>query len=52
MGMEIIFFGITWRDRKRTSWIRGQTKVDDILTTIKRKKWTWVAHVIRQTDIE
>ena len=36
-GMEIMMFGITLRDRKKASWIREHTKVEDILTTIKRK---------------
>ena len=49
-GMERIMFGITWRDKKRASWIREQTKVEDILTTIKRKKWTWARHIMRRTD--
>ncbi len=39
-GMERRMVGITWRDRKRASWIREQTKVEDILMTIKNKKWT------------
>ena len=43
-------FGITWRDRKRASWIREQTKVEDMLSTIKKKMWTWAGHVMRQTD--
>lgn len=30
-------FGISWRDNKQASWIREQTKVEDILTKIKRK---------------
>ena len=33
-----IILNITWRDRKR-AWINEQTKVEDILSTIKRKKW-------------
>ncbi len=33
--------GIKWRDRKRALWIREQTKVEDILMTIKNKKWPW-----------
>ena len=37
----IIMLGIIWRHRKRTSWFRKQTKDEDILTTIKRKKWPW-----------
>ncbi len=42
--------GITWRDRKRASWIRKQTKIKDILMTIKNKKWTWAGHVMRRHD--
>ncbi len=42
--------GVTWRDRKRESWIRGQTKVDDVMATTKKKKWAWSGHVIRRTD--
>ena len=32
-----IVFGITWRDEKRTSWIREQTKVENISITIRIK---------------
>ncbi len=42
--------GITWRDRKRASWIREQMKVEDILMTIKNKKWTWAGHITRRRD--
>ena len=42
--------GITLRDRKRATWIREQTKVEDILTTVKKKKWTWAGHIMRRTD--
>ncbi len=45
--------GITWRDKKRASWIREQTnffKVEDILMTIKKKKWTWAMHIMRRRD--
>ena len=47
--MEKIILGITQRDRKRASWIREQTKVEHILSTIQRKKWTWAGHGM-QTD--
>ncbi len=47
-GMERRILGITWRDRKRASWIREQTKVKDILIAIKNKKWTWAGHVMRR----
>ncbi len=49
-GMERRILGITWRDRKRASWIKEHTKVEDILVTIKNKKWTWAGHVIRRRD--
>ena len=49
-GIERIMLGITSRDKKRASWIKEQTKVEDILTAIKRKKGTWTRHVMRQTD--
>ncbi len=42
--------GITWRDRKRASWIREQTKVEDILMTITNKEWTWTGHIMRRRD--
>ncbi len=41
---------ITWRDKKRASWIREHMKVEDILMTIKSKKWTWAGHVVRRHD--
>ncbi len=42
--------GAAWRDRKRASWIREQTKVGFILVTIKKKKWVWAGHGMRRTD--
>ena len=47
--MDRIIFGITWRDRKRASWIWVQIKVEDILTTIK-SEWLLVGHNICQKD--
>ncbi len=41
---------ITWRDKKRALWIREQTKFEDILMTIKNKKWIWAGHVMRRSD--
>ena len=29
-GMMQITLGITWRDKKRASWIRKQTKIEDM----------------------
>ncbi len=45
-AMERRMLGITRRDRKRASWIREQTKVEDIQVTIKDKKWTWAGQVM------
>ncbi len=50
MGMERRMLGITWRDRKQASWIREETKVEDILVTIKNKKWTWAGYVMGRRD--
>ncbi len=49
-GMERKMLGITWRGRKRATGIREQTKVEDILMTIKKKKWSWAGHIMRRTD--
>ena len=48
--MERLVLGITWRDMKRASWIREQTKVEDILTAIEIKWWTRTGHVMRLID--
>ncbi len=40
----------TLRDKKRASWIREKTKVEDILMTSKNKKWTWAGYVMRRHD--
>ena len=49
-AMERKMVGVTLRDRKRASWIREQTQVEDILAQIKRKKWRWAGHVMRRSD--
>ena len=49
-GMERSMMGISLRDRKRAAWIREQTKVEDILKSIKKKKWQWAGHVCRRQD--
>ncbi len=41
--------GITWSERKRATWIREQTKVEDILMTMK-KNWSWAGHIMHRTD--
>ena len=37
-GMERLMLGISLRDRKRAAWIREQTKVEDILKCVNKKK--------------
>lgn len=49
-AMERIMLGVTLRDRKRATWIREQTRIEDIIVQIKKKKWTWAGHVVRRTD--
>ncbi len=49
-AMERRMLGITWRERKRASWIMEQTKVEDIQVTIKNKKWTWAGQVMGRCD--
>ncbi len=39
-----------WRDRKIATWVRKQTRVENILTTIKMKIWSWEGHIMRRTD--
>ena len=50
--MERMMLGITQRDRKRKRALqnRKQTKVEDILTTIKLKIRARVGHVMRRKD--
>ncbi len=48
--MQRRMLGITWRDRKRASWIREKTKVKDILMTIKKRKWAWAGLLMRRRD--
>ena len=48
MGRSII--GISLRDRTRSSRIRGNTRVKDILVAIKEQKWRWAGPVARRED--
>ncbi len=49
-GMEMKILGITLRYRKRATWIRKQTKVENILLTVKEKKWSWAGHMMLKTN--
>ena len=43
-------FGITLKGKKSALWIRVETKVEDILTTIERKSGHKQDTVMRRTD--
>ena len=47
--MKRILLGIAWRVKKKTSWVKKHIKAEDIMSTIKRRKWTWAEHVMRRT---
>jgi hypothetical protein len=49
-NMERSILNITYKDRKTNKWIREQTQVQDILETIKRRKWIWAGHISRRSD--
>ena len=49
-AMERLMLGVRLRDKKKASEIREQTKVEDIIKSIKKKKWQWVGHVCRRQD--
>lgn len=49
-AMEQMMIGVTLRDRKRESWIREQSRVEDSTVQIKKNKWTWAGPVVRRTD--
>ncbi len=48
--MEKKVLVITWRDTKRAKWIREENTVENILMTIKKKKWSWAGHTVRRID--
>ena len=49
-AMERSMMKLTLRNKKRASWIRQNTKVDDIIESIKIQKWRWAGHVARLQD--
>lgn len=49
-AMERQMLHISLRDRIRSTTIRSQTGVDDILNKIKKSKWRWAGHVARMKD--
>ena len=47
---ERIMLGFKLKDRKRASWIREQTQLEDVVKTTKILKWNWAGHVQRFQD--
>ena len=38
------------RDRHRSTWIRAETGVKDIVHVLLKKKWSWAGHIARMND--
>ena len=36
--------------KKTAKWIREQTKLQDMVKTIKMLKWNWARHIMRTND--
>jgi hypothetical protein len=49
-AMERAMLGISLRDRRRNEWIRGVTRVTNIVQRVTELKWSWAGHVARMTD--
>lgn len=49
-AMERIMLGVKLKDKKRNSWIRMRTKVEDVTARAARLKWSFAGHTVRQSD--
>lgn len=49
-NMERTMLGIKRIDRRTNEWIRSNTKVRDVMETVKDLKWKWAGHVARISD--
>lgn len=49
-SMDRCVYGITRRDRKRNTWVRGKTGVTDIIDKVKALKWKWAGHWDQKKD--
>ena len=47
---ERIMLNVTWKDHKTATWLREQTKLRDIVETVKQLKWNWAGHLARIED--
>ena len=41
---------ITYKDRKINIWVRERTKVIDIISNVRKMKWSWAGHINRLKD--
>ena len=48
--MERRMLNISYRERRRNIEVRSISQIEDILTRIKKLKWTWAGHVSRYSD--
>ena len=49
-AMERLMAGVTKKDLIRNTELRRKTKVEDIILRIKKSKWRWAGHTVRQND--
>lgn len=48
--MERMMLGIKLANKKRNTWIRERTKVEDIAIKVAKLKWCFAGHTIRKKD--
>ena len=48
--MERSMLNITYKDRRTNIWVRGRTKLIDIIYTVRKMKWSWAGHINRLKD--
>lgn len=49
-AQERIMLNITRRDKKRITWIKQKTGIEDIVKLISKRKWQWAGHTNRRKD--
>jgi hypothetical protein len=48
--MERIMVGVTLRNRKTNEWLRGATKVTDIVESYRKRKWNWGQRIAKMDE--
>jgi hypothetical protein len=48
--MERRMLNISYRERRRNAEIRSISRLEDVLTHIRKMKWTWAGHISRYSD--